>query len=119
MIEIKPMSEQEMETEKFVKEFLRNKGIDPSKIVNQSTTFLTGIYNGLMIANSIWALYDVPLANNVAKDARIILNYVNLKKKRVRESLVSGMDVAPSPTIIVPPPIPEPPKDEPVNPVTP
>jgi hypothetical protein len=113
MIEIKPMTEQEMETEKFVREYLRNKGIDPSKIVNQSVTFLIGIYNGMMIANSMWALYNPDLANNIAKDARIILNYTTIKRKRVGTSIEAGM--AEAPTAVPPVAIPEPPKEEPLN----
>lgn len=109
------MTEQEMEGEKYVKEWLANKGIDPKKVVNNSLTFLTGIYNGLVIANSMWRLLDPVFAQNIDKDASVLISYINFRKRRIRGSLDKGMEDASA----VPIQGPQVPPADPMKPINP
>lgn len=77
------LSEQEFETEKYVKNFLQGHGIDMKVPINNQTTFLIGIYNGMVITRNMMLVGCTPEA--LSPEINMVANHVNTRKKMAKE----------------------------------
>jgi len=113
MIEINQnKTEQEIETEKYILNFLDVHGISSKKIVNLTPAFLIGLRNGLIIAHNLFKQGCPP--EMLMKDTNILANYINSRLKRVKTSLNDSLQVNVPPVSMKPPEAPPSPETPPV-----
>lgn len=79
------MNDQEESAEQYVMAFLAEQGIETNHLKNTSVAFLTGIYNGLVIATKMMNLGLHPA--DINKNANIFAIYISARKRMVKDIL--------------------------------
>ncbi len=76
-------TEQEIEAEQYIRALLIDNGLKSNDMGNWQVSFLTGLYNGLLMSSH---LVETGFGTDgCKKSARIISTYINFRKRQLNE----------------------------------